>query len=117
MNYFINTAHALVKLPPVIDNFKAGDPLLSLICGFVFSWLFTAALLVSVFCALWAAYQYLSSAGDPAKVTKGGKILIYAAVGLAVAIMARTLPVLVGTFLGQNASFTDPCMNVPLSSN
>ena len=72
--------------------------------------MFTAAVLVSIAFVLYAAFNYMSGAGDPTKITKANKTLVFAAVGLAVAIMARTLPIAVGSIVNKDLKL-DPCVN------
>lgn len=62
-------------------------------------WLFTAAIIFSIVLVLWAAIEYMRSAGDPAKVKASTNRLVYAAIGVAVAILARTVPIFVGSVL------------------
>ena len=62
-------------------------------------YIFNIALIVGVFMALVAAYRYLTSGGEPTKVSEAHKTITYAAVGIAVAILAGSVPFLVGSFL------------------
>ena len=71
----------------------------SVLCPLL-DYLFTLALIVGIIMALVAAYKYLTSSGDPTKVSEAHKTLTYAAVGIAVAIFAGSFPLLVGSLLG-----------------
>lgn len=88
----------------------------STILGFVctvFNYAFLALLLAAVAFVLLAAYRYLTAAGAPDKITLANKTLIFAAVAIAVALLARSVPVIVGSFIlsdGSNESF-DVCPN------
>ena len=55
-------------------------------------------ILAAVF-VFYAAYLYLTAAGDEEKVKKASHTLMYAVVAIAVGIMAYGIPVLVNTFL------------------
>jgi len=46
------------------------------------------------------AFSILTAAGDPEKVTSGRNYIIYAAVGMAIAFLARAVPALVKAILG-----------------
>jgi hypothetical protein len=46
------------------------------------------------------AFSILTAAGDPEKITSGRNYIIYAAVGMAVAFLARAVPALVKAILG-----------------
>lgn len=50
---------------------------------------------VSVIMILWSAFLFLTSGGDPAKVTSARNYIIYALVGIAVALLAFALPTMV----------------------
>ena len=61
--------------------------------------LFTIFVAVTVFFVLYAAYLYLKSGGEPEETGEARNYLIFAAVGVAVAIFARVLPGLVESLL------------------
>jgi len=48
---------------------------------------------------LYAAYLYLTSSGEPDKVKKAGKQLIYTVVAIALALLALSLPAIISDFL------------------
>lgn len=62
-------------------------------------WVYTAAIILSILNGLLAGLAYMSSSGDAEKVKVAHRRLIYTAIGVAVAISARTLPVLVATII------------------
>lgn len=66
----------------------------------IVAWLFSFLVLLSIVFVIIAAYKYLTSAGDPEKVKSASNTLIYAAVAIAVALLARGLPFLVSGLTG-----------------
>lgn len=54
-------------------------------------WLYTIILVISVFMALYAAILYLTAGGDQNKVKKASSTLIFAIVGIVVAILAFSI--------------------------
>jgi len=68
------------------------------------SWMFTFLIVLAVVFVLFAAFKYLTAAGDPEKVKGASHTLIYAAVAVVVAILARGFPLIIGSFFG--AGFT-----------
>lgn len=104
----IPVAYAQLPLPGKITPVASGTALQTFLCTILLSWVFTAAIAFSIIMALVAAFRYMTSAGDPAKVSLASNTLIYVAVGIAVAILARTLPILVGSVLAGQAQL-DPC--------
>ena len=63
------------------------------------TWIFAAAIILSIIFTLLAGIDYMRSSGDPAKVKSATQRLVFAAVGVAVALIAFTFPTVVSTFL------------------
>lgn len=66
----------------------------------VFNWMFYFLVIFAVIFIIVAAFKYLFAAGDPEKVKSAGHSLIYAAVAIVVAIIAKAVPAIVGSLLG-----------------
>lgn len=64
------------------------------------NWLFAILLAVAMVFIILAAFQFLTSGGDPARVTSARQSLMYALVGIAIAFLARGLVFLVRFVLG-----------------
>lgn len=95
---------------PDATSITAQGGIVRFIC-MVFSYAFFALLLAAVGFVLYAAYNYLTSGGDPGKVATANKTLIFAAVAVAVALLARAVPVIIGNFFltNPNSSAFDVC--------
>lgn len=78
-----------------------GGPIYTL-AQVILGWIFWALIVFSVVMALVAAYRYATSAGEPERVKKAGRTLLYAAVAVIVALVAGAIPYLVGSILGVN---------------
>lgn len=104
----IPTAHAQLPLPAVVKPIASGATALDFVCTVVFTWLFTAAIIFAIALVLVAAFRYMTSDGVPDKIKSANKMLIFAAVGIAVAILARSVPVIVGSFVAKDVNL-DPC--------
>lgn len=50
---------------------------------------FTLLLIVGVIAIIWAGFMFISAQGDPEKVNKAKKFLVYAIIGVFVAVLAR----------------------------
>lgn len=98
-------------LPGPSDTQVGANGIVPFVCS-IFNYAFLALLLAAVAFVLLAAYRYLTAAGAPDKVTLANKTLILAAVAIAVALLARAVPVIVGSFVltdnNNNSSF-DVC--------
>ena len=74
------------------------------LCVTVVGWMFTFLIVLAIIFILIAAFKYLTASGDPEKVKSASHTLIYAAIAVAVALLARGIPLIVGTFIGGNAN-------------
>jgi len=67
------------------------------------NWMFAILLAVALIFILMAAFQFLTSGGDPMRVEKARMNLLYAVIGIAVAFLARGFVALVRLVLGVTA--------------
>lgn len=68
---------------------------LQMLCT-VFAWAFYFLLVLAVIFIIVAGFKYLTAAGDPEKVKSAGTMLIYTAVAIGVALLARAVPLVIG---------------------
>ena len=66
----------------------------------VFAWMLYFLIVVAIIFVVVAAFKYLTAGGDPEKVKSAGATLLYAAVAIGVALLAKAVPLVVGNFLG-----------------
>lgn len=66
---------------------ETGNELIDRI-GLIGNWVFAIFLAISVIYIVLAAFEFVTGAGDPAKVSGARMKLIYAAVGIAIALLA-----------------------------
>jgi hypothetical protein len=62
------------------------------LCNIIAFWMFSALMALTVVFVLVAAYKYLTSGGEPAKVSEATKVITFAAVSVVVALFARAFP-------------------------
>jgi hypothetical protein len=74
---------------------------LQMLCT-VFAWAFYFLIVLAVIFIIIAGFKYLTAAGDPEKVKSAGIMLIYTAVAIGVALLARAVPLVIGSFLGAS---------------
>lgn len=65
----------------------------------VVEWAFAFFFALAAFFILWAAYEYLTAGGAEAKLTSAKNKLVYAAVGIGIALVARSIVTVVQTFI------------------
>ena len=87
---------------PVVAN-DVDELMINVGCQIVNA-LFYLALIVGIIMAIVAAYKYLTSGGDTTKVSEAHRTLTYAAVGIGVAILAGSLPLVVWSLFGTPES-------------
>jgi phosphoglycerol transferase MdoB-like AlkP superfamily enzyme len=64
------------------------------------NWLFSILLVVAVIFIIIAAFQFITAGGDPTKVASARNWVLYALIGVAVALLARGLVTFVSRILG-----------------
>jgi magnesium-transporting ATPase (P-type) len=76
-----------------------------IICVLI-NWAFWLLLVLTIVFVIWAAFLYLTAAGDPEKVKAAGHTLLYAAVAIIVGLIAKGLPLIVSSLIGGGLSGT-----------
>jgi len=90
-------AFAQSQAPPT-DIVTTG-PALETILETVRDWFFTVFVVLAVIFLIWAAFLYLTAAGDEGKVGKAKNALIYAIIAIVVALIAGSLTSLIQNIL------------------
>src|SRR3989344_3624455 len=91
------------------DNTLSPQPLVTSVGGVydllcrIIDVLFTLLVILAVAFVVFAAFKYLTAGGDPEKVKTANHVVIYAAVAVVVALLAKSVPLIVGSFLGAGA--------------
>jgi heme/copper-type cytochrome/quinol oxidase subunit 2 len=103
-------AAAQISQPPVtapsnITNINQITGAAGIICTII-NWIFWLLIVLTIIFVLIAAFRYLTAAGDPEKVKKAGQTLLYAAIAVIIALIAKGLPLLVSSFIGGGLSGT-----------
>jgi hypothetical protein len=104
LSFFVLPAVVLAQEPPedIPDIVQTPEDIIRIIER-VAGWLFAILLAVALVFILIAAYQFLTSGGDPVRVQNARQNLMYALIGIAVAFLARGLVMLVRFVLGVPA--------------
>jgi hypothetical protein len=69
------------------------------VCAII-NWAFWLIIVFSIIFTLFAAFRYLTAAGDPEKVKVAGVSLLYVAVAIVVALIAKGFPLIISSFIG-----------------
>lgn len=73
------------------------------LCNIV-GYFFWFILALSVIMILWAAYTYITAGDDTEKTSKARKIITYAAIGIAVALISNAFPAIINSILPTPAT-------------
>jgi hypothetical protein len=82
--------------------------IINLMCK-VFDYMFYGLIALSIIIVVIAGFNYVTAGGDSEKVSKANKMILYAAIGIAIALVARGIPLIVANFLGASASGVSSC--------
>ncbi len=69
------------------------------ILRYVVNFVFTLLMILAIIFILIAAFNYLTAMGNPEKIKSAQSMLIYAAVAIAIALIAQGVQFMVATFL------------------
>lgn len=92
---FIMPVSAQTVAPTIIESPDEAVTLLETITN----WFFTILMAVAVIMLILAAWTFLTAGGNPDSVTKARQMLVFALIGVAVAILAKGLPALIQALL------------------
>ncbi len=83
-----------VELPNPLGIGTIGDLMNKIIDGLI---IFATPIVVAV--VIWAAYLFISSRGEPDKITQARNALLYAILGYAILLLAKGIGVIISNFL------------------
>jgi hypothetical protein len=98
---YANAQSQSIKLPDPLGGSETFTTVATAVAGFLF-WDVAAPL--STVMVLVGAFQLITSSGDPEKVSQGRKTIIYAAIGLVVALLAGGAVSLIQSFISGSSS-------------
>jgi len=96
------------KMPAGADFYPCNvddDPVCGLCCLLdavytLTNWIFFLMMALAVILAVFGGFTYMTAGGDPSKAGKGKTIIMFAIVGLAIALVARFIPPVVKFIMG-----------------
>ena len=96
---FAQVNPAPISAPNNINSINQITGSAGIICVII-NWIFWLLIVLTIIFVLYAAFLYLTAAGDPEKVKAASHTLLYAAVAVIVALIAKGLPLIVSGFIG-----------------
>jgi fructose-specific phosphotransferase system IIC component len=100
----VGIANAQIGAPTLPDTATTLDT--SLFCPVV-NIMFWVLISISIIIVLWAAYLYVISEGESERPSQARKMLLYAAIGIVLALVAKGFPEIVGSLFGSSAGSTE----------
>jgi hypothetical protein len=79
--------------------------ILNYVC-IVFDYAFWFLIALALLFVIIAAFRYLTGSGSPESVKSANSTLLYAAIAIAVALLARGIPLIIGSFLNASGDLT-----------
>ena len=95
----INTPSSNTPPPPITTV----SGLVNLMCN-VFGWMFYILIALSIIMVVIAGFNYVTAGDNSEKVSKATKMILYAAIGVAAALLAKAIPLIVASFLGAQTT-------------
>ncbi len=89
-----------VTLPNPLGGGTGGSCGFTCVADRIINLLFNIAIPLTAIMVLWGGFQMMTSSGDPEKFGKAQKTLLYAAIGFAVVLLARSVVPLIRNILG-----------------
>jgi hypothetical protein len=68
----------------------------------VTDWIFIFLMALSALMIIIGAFNYVTSAGNPEKTKTGRDFIMYAAIGIAIALFAKAIPAILKMMIGMN---------------
>jgi hypothetical protein len=84
---------------PILPEGPTDYPALLGVVNVILSWIFAILLIMSAVVILMAAFTYVTSKGDTAKTKEATNMIVYAAIGLVIALLANILRNIIPTIL------------------
>ncbi len=89
----------------ITSPITSAQAVVDLMCR-IFAWMFYSLMALSFIMILFAAFNYITGGDNAEKIGKANKIILYAAIGVTVALIAKGFPYIVATFVGGTYSFS-----------
>ncbi len=89
---------ALAQAPPPITPIISSPTDISLLIQRILNWVANIVMVIAVIMLLWAAILFLTAGASETAHTKAKNVLIYAIVGIAVALLAYSVPFFLAQF-------------------
>lgn len=87
------------------DVISSSDDVVKIFCAGL-AWMFWGLIVLGIAMFFVGGYIYATAQGNSEKVSQATKTLTYAAIAIAIAIVARGVPILIGSFFGGSVNLS-----------
>lgn len=98
-----------------IDNPLNGISDISILIDKIIDFLFGIAILVTPIIIVYAGFVFITSAGNEEKIKTAQKVLIWALIGFAIVLIAKSVPAIIQEFLSGSSTTTTTTHTLPPS--
>ena len=102
---------AAFAVEPLPVGFEGGLPTIATsgrdaitIIGLLTNWLFVILSVTAVIFIVLAAFQFITSGGNPEAIGEARRKLLYAAIGIVIALVARAIPFVLASIIGAGGA-------------
>ncbi|MDP2735293.1 MAG: hypothetical protein Q8P12_03735 [bacterium] len=85
---FLGAGFAAAQLEPLPEGPQDAEAVLAIIVV-VTNWVFAIFLSIAVIFLIWGAFEFVTGTGDPQKIDSAKKRLLYAVIGIGLALLAN----------------------------
>lgn len=103
--WFIGISSAFAADSQLVAPITDEQDLKTLMCN-ILEWFFWIIIIISVIMVLVAAFDYVTAGDDTEKTSRGRKRITYAAVGIAIALIAAGFPSIVASVIPNSPGTT-----------
>ncbi len=89
----------LLFFPLFVFAIESGDDVIEILEKII-EWLWKVFAVATVIAFLIAGFFYITAAGNPEKITRANKMVLYGIIGVVVALLSMSVVVVIRNFLG-----------------
>ncbi len=94
--------------PAPTNLLSSPSAVVAIFCG-ILVWMFWGLVVLGIAMFFVGGYKYATSGGDAERVSGANKTLLYAAIAIVIALVAKGVPLLIGSFLGATNGVNNVC--------
>ncbi len=89
---------------PTVNGIESSKGVLAAVDSLT-DWIFSGFLMIAVVMILWAAFGFLTSQGNAEKFDAAKKSILYAAIAVAIAVLAKSIVIIAASLVGGSVTY------------